>query len=676
MLEGQEIRDGRIYETIYGVECCTPPIPPLDTIEGYGLPRHKQKWKPPPIPSIFKDIKRDEYGVPIYSPEQWLFIEEQYRRRDQGHWFYNDGDPTYITGGYYFELSWWKIDIGLKAYRDRDRRKWMFWEKAERDPNCLGVAYMKHRRDGATYWAGCLNYLTISRQHEAHGGIQSKTGKDAAKVFQKAVVKPFRKLPAFFQPIFDGSDNMQTAMHFREPSSRMTKKNRVVRQSAALNSFIDWQATIAEAYDGDKLQFAHLDEQGKNVECKFSELWEIIKECLTLGGGKKVIGKALITTTVAEGTKKGGDEFHKVWKNSDPTNLVEGQTVSGLWRLFIPANDGLENFIDDHGRSMKEEALAFLLAKREGYKRAGDIEGLAEFRRKFPLNESDAFTPPPTECLFDSEKLSDRQDELQYKKNLVTQGNFVWENNIKDGKVVFYPDQNGKWLVSYLFRDPKEANQVERRGNLYFPKNKNKFCGAADPVDHKNLERSEKKSRFAGTAFRKYDMMEPEDATHKFVARYLYRPPTPEIAYEDMILMCCYYGMDIFPEMDKPGIERYFESRGYGPFIGTRPRHTYTSGKEPRKAEKGVFGRSNIHIQIVEAWQSYVYEHCHKIDFPEMIEDLLGFDINATTKFDLAMCGGYNLIYANKVMPKQDHKTSGYSYVKRYRNGQRIKEPV
>ena len=43
-----------------------------------------------------------------------------------------------------------------------------------------------------------------------NAGIQSKTGQDAKKVFAKAVINPFVKLPKFFRPEYDMSGGLRT----------------------------------------------------------------------------------------------------------------------------------------------------------------------------------------------------------------------------------------------------------------------------------------------------------------------------------------------------------------------------------------------------------------------------------------------------------------------------------
>src|SRR5690606_31220780 len=143
-----------------------------------------------------------------------------------------NGKPTYIDGWHYFYCGWWNIDVGLPKYRDRDRRFFLFARKIfteTKAPECnakgfavknkygdyewielgkrlfYGFNYPKHRREGATYKAECINYEIISRTLGAWGGIQSMNDVQARKCFLRHLVGPWKKLPFFFKPNYEGS---------------------------------------------------------------------------------------------------------------------------------------------------------------------------------------------------------------------------------------------------------------------------------------------------------------------------------------------------------------------------------------------------------------------------------------------------------------------------------------
>ena len=83
------------------LDIALPAQPPEKEIIGYGKPDHMQLWERIPMPQELSRIK---------SMNEWLempkefrqkfspYIEEEFRRRREGLWFYNFGEPTYITG--------------------------------------------------------------------------------------------------------------------------------------------------------------------------------------------------------------------------------------------------------------------------------------------------------------------------------------------------------------------------------------------------------------------------------------------------------------------------------------------------------------------------------------------------------------------------------------------------
>ena len=78
------------------------------------------------------------------------YIEEEFRRRRGGFWFYNQGTPTYVTGRHYMLLQWTKIDIGYPSYLAFQRDIFLHMAACEADPRCIGQLYTKCRRSGYT----------------------------------------------------------------------------------------------------------------------------------------------------------------------------------------------------------------------------------------------------------------------------------------------------------------------------------------------------------------------------------------------------------------------------------------------------------------------------------------------------------------------------------------------
>ena len=130
------------------------------------------------------------------------YIEEEFRRRREGFWFYNDGRPTYITGRHYMMLQWTKMDVGYPDYLEFQRDIFVHLSACEADPRCIGQLYTKCRRSGYTNICSAVLLDEATQVKDKLLGIQSKTGKDAQEnIFMKKVVYMFRHYPFFFKPV-------------------------------------------------------------------------------------------------------------------------------------------------------------------------------------------------------------------------------------------------------------------------------------------------------------------------------------------------------------------------------------------------------------------------------------------------------------------------------------------
>ena len=87
---------------ISGLPICLPKKPKKKDIAGYDLPTHLQSWNRTEMPKELSRIKSmDEwYERPKEFRQQFsLYVEEEFRRRREGYWFYNDGEPHTLLAG-------------------------------------------------------------------------------------------------------------------------------------------------------------------------------------------------------------------------------------------------------------------------------------------------------------------------------------------------------------------------------------------------------------------------------------------------------------------------------------------------------------------------------------------------------------------------------------------------
>lgn len=643
------------------------PSPPSDEtkILGYNKPRKEQKFKRPQMPEkLFRlniDKKKSNSEKietlredPEYYSEEIEFIQQEWERRINGVWYYINGKPTYIPGVYYFYLTSWYLERGYPDFRERDRKFFIFAEFCENDKDCFGFIYPKHRREGATTKAACWNYEYVSRRRRVRGGIQSKTETDGAMVFQRHLVPGWRKLPFWYKPVSEGSTNPKSELSFNAPAMRITRTNMGTDQMDDLESSIDFMSATEGAYDGSRLERYHGDEIGKVIGVDVYKRHLIVRQCLSQG--MDIIGKAIYTSTSGE-MAKGGESFKKLIETSDyHMERANNRTVSGLYTLFIPATEGLTGAVDEFGNSViedptepifdakgkeiKQGSLSYLLNERKQALEEEDYEKLNESTRQFPIRLRDCFKNSSDSENWDMKIIGDMSDKYQFGNDDAVRGNFVWKNGVQDTRVIFQPDQNGRFLVSYQFPRPELTNRSINYRGVKMPGNSDLFRAGGDTFKFRTS--GGKKSLGGGACFMKRDYSIDPDTkpiedweTNRFVCTYLHKPPTKDEYCEDMLMMSVYYGAQMVPEINVPAIWDHFERRGYAGYL------YYALDKKTGKYKKnpGYNTGQTERETIYREYQQHIKYHGYRIFHDDLIKQLeeIGDDMG---DFDLFAAGG------------------------------------
>lgn len=599
-----------------------------------------QYWERPQPPADYETKRKKEMLVQktnpeYYNPELQAYRNQEWDRRLNGLWFYNNGRGTYLTGLHYFYLTHWKLDIGYPEFRITDLHFFYFLEYCMQDPNCMGMIEVTKRRQGKTMRAGAFLFELTSRSKNKNAGIQSKTHDDAKdNVFAKGVIMPFKYLPDFFIPIYDTEKGMtpKGELRFFKTNKRGANDD-IFTEKVELESMITFKSSDKFAYDGMKLHRYLADEAGKTKNVDVYERHQVVQFCLQQE--ETIIGKALYTTTVEE-MEDGGESFKALWQASDQTKKnTNGRTKSGLYQYFMPAYKTL--FYDKYGIPDEEKAKEFYMGERNAL--MDDNRALASFIRKNPFTIEEAFFSEAESCIYDALALNRQKESITWidKKELYLQGDFVWEKAERDTRVLFVEKANGKFKVHAKanIHDHTFYNQVEDYGSKKVPKANKKYSIAVDPFDH-SITTSNERSDGAGYAYRRYDAT--DELSETFLVQYINRPDKAEIFYEDMIKLAHFFGCEVLSEDNKVGLIKYFEYRGYERFLT----------KMPNANKFGISATVKTHQQIAEETESYITDNLKKVIFTELLDDWLHFNINKTTKFDAAMAAGYTLIAASK----------------------------
>jgi hypothetical protein len=662
-------KTGEIGE-IYEIQDLKIALPKAENVHTFDEDRWKHTEYPKELSKIKSVFDWEEY--PLDFKEKWYdYIDEEFNRREQGFWFYNKGLATYITGTNYMYLQWSKIDVGQPDFRESNRLFYIFWEACKADKRCYGMCYLKNRRSGFSFMASgeTVNQATIST--DARFGILSKSGPDAKKMFTDKVVPISVNYPFFFKPIQDGMDRPKTELAYRVPASKFTRRkldsNEKLQEITGLDTTIDWKNTGDNSYDGEKLKLLVHDESGKwERPTNILNNWRVTRTCLRLGS--RIIGKCMMGST-SNALDKGGDNFKKLYNDSDVTQRnANGQTRSGLYSLFIPMEWNYEGYIDSYGfpvfNTPKKEVVGpfgdaitqgvieYWNNEVEGLK--NDQDGLNEFYRQFPRTTKHAFRDESKESLFNLTKIYEQIDFNEDLKNSisVTQGSFQWENGVKDTKVMFVPNKNGRFRVSWI--PPLNLqNRVIIKGGLKYPGNEH--CGAfgCDSYDISGTvdKRGSNGSLHGLTKF----SMEDVPPNHFFL-EYIARPQTAEIFFEDVLMALVFYGMPILAENNKPRLLYHLKRRGYRKFSINRPDRKHNKLSVTEKELGGIPNSSeDIKQAHAAAIESYIEDFVGlkttgygDMYFQRTLEDWAKFNINNRTKHDASISSGLALMACNK----------------------------
>jgi hypothetical protein len=675
---------GDIYE-INGLKVGLPKVPKQP------FPKHSNKWEPKEYPqelarikSIFEwNSKSNEFKV------KWVdYIQAEFENRENGYWFMNKGVPTYITGSHYMYLQWSKIDVGLPDFRESNRIFFIFWEACKADDRSFGMCYLKNRRSGFSFMSSSetSNIGTISK--DAKLGVLSKTGADAKEMFINKIVPIVRNYPFFFKPIQDGMDNPKTELSFRVPAKKITKKNMSDIDDddiVGLDTTIDWLNTADNSYDGQKLLNLVHDESGKWLAPNnILNNWRVTKTCLRLGS--RIVGKCMMGSTV-NALAKGGQNFKDLYSDSDPSKRnANGQTKSGLYSLFIPMEYNMEGFIDEYGhavitdpekpvmgidgREIRVGAVTYWQNEVDALK--NDSDALNEFYRQYPRTESHAFRDESKQSLFNLTKIYQQIDynDSLIRDRVLTRGSFHWKNGDKDTQVVWTPEKNGRFLISWIPPERLQNKFIMKNGKKH-PANEELGAFGCDPYDISGVVGGGGSNGalhgLTGTA------LDSDVPSNMFFLEYVARPQTADIFFEEVLMACVFYGMPVLAENNKARMLYHFKNRGYRGYAMNRPDKNVA---QLSKAELEIGGIPNTSEDIKQTHaaciESYIEQYVGfdtestyrdpdligNMYFTRTLEDWARYDINNRTKFDASISSGLAIMATRKHMFKTEPKKS------------------
>lgn len=694
-----------------GFKCHLPPIPEDKTqIINWGLPIEEQYWKREPIPKWYLERSlEEEYKQSIdrelilKGKKKTMFIDpmcERYRRREWhrrtwGVHIMINGECVYLTNHHYYYLQWCKYDHkendGYPFYYEFSRDSFYIRSWCENNPKSLGYLFIASRGTGKTNeeLACIVNRATMFHNHRA--ALQSNDFEVGAKgvLIQAKTVPLFNALPRFFKPEFAHGTNTQSELVFRRRSiSGKASTDLEFGPDIELLSTIFAVAPGEKVLDKETLGDALEDEVGKNDPKKVADVYVRHETNLkTVFRNHRKIGMLRKTTTVEE-MNEGGDECHKLWKDSDMKILDgNGFTTSKIHRHLISSLDtdtSLEDYIDAKGKNYGpacnkygrvNREIANIKIQNDFDALKSDLKKLGSRMRKSPRNETEAFIKDQSKSIFNVMLLSNRLERIRnhMPKPPYVRGNLYWVKD-KFGPVWWERDDhagrfNWAWFPDEFsqIKEPDKAKILNNFGEewgydmkgfsrlLKYPKNDHLFRIGSDPIKYSKTK-DPRASKAAVHGFRLFDGLadygkdKKDWVSHNFIFEYINRPEDPETTFEDTAMACLFLGCKLLPERNVPSLNAYFEANGLEKFLAY-PRDFISSTVELQvnSDDAGYASTSEVIDYYTRRLIAFINNHIDRMPFDNTIEDWLNFDSTNPTKSDATVSSGFALVHAEKI---------------------------
>lgn len=641
-----------------GYKIPIPDMPPKKDIIGYGKKKHLQKFEHTPL-------TEQELAKYDLKTQERLILQE-WHKREHGIWTYINGEPIYIPGAQYHFLNYWPLlQVGtLPKFYYRNTLVYYLLDYLLDIPDCFGIILTKGRRFNMTEITNHHTYEYQSRTRNTNSLLLNKNEDDVKDDF-KRILYAHQRQPYFFKPISPNDNPASSPLVFDQPTKRNTDKDvtrnydyfgtDVSSKADGLSSYIHYKSTTENVGDGKAFQRVRVSEYGKidPSSMNIHDHWFVLKPTMLRDGER--VGFAIYESTIEE--MFGGKTLEvckKLWNKSNPSKKLEnGQTESGLYRVFIPFDKyGLS---DEFGMPDIERANKFIESEIASAK--GNAGDMLAIKRKYPVRESDVWSTANNKSPFNLLPIAKQMEHVNagiehdgLRMMLPRRGDLLWTDQ-PNGNVRWVDSENGRFLRS---QEPRSvsAYTTDHRGRRR-PTMGHLYCMGVDPYNTQVDEG--RKSDGAAVVFKKYDYVEDQDGTDAYkmksnqpVMIYAYRHENPEMFYEDMMKMAIYWSCEVLYENNRSGMDLFFNRNGLSKYMMIQPSE-FTPSSRP-KTTPGAFTTERLINQYVEYIKMYLSENVQSIRFIELLQQLSTFtqDKRGRLTHDLVVAFGFALLAAEK----------------------------
>lgn len=687
-------KDGTIGQVIEigGIPIALPAVP--KKIRNQNLAAEDQKWYRYPVPKelahfdkIFKDDPNPEIKLEEVFRKHKHFIEGDIERKFNGDWFWNDGEPIYITGYYYFFLQHYKL-TDMRRYGDfrmPQRDYFIFVEACFADNRCLGSLLLKARRSSFSVTSGSILLCKSITYKNGFFPIVSKKDQDAETLFSNHIVKPLISLPKHLQPQRTGEVMPKKELLYASAKKKLTTNNKTDSSDDGLDTLVTFYATVIDAYDGTQVTISINDEIGKmKGNLDINEYWDQAhKMCHIVGS--TIVGKALCGST-ANPPNKGGRNYRRFYENSKvETRDKTGMTSTGLYAIFIPADFSTMGFFDQWGYPIYDNPSEPTLNELGEYVTIGvsefldnqeiacgdDVRKLNAQKRNNPRIDADAFLDEEASNMYATTGMVNLNNFLkEYQrtpkyKSQAFRFNLVWKDGEIDGEVEMQRDSKGKFMAyapNGILPIPVEfRNKHTMKGGRKAPVNSHLGAFGADPYQANRTQYGTgSKQGFVGVASDSADLADDQkNCTFIF---YNYRTNTFEEAVEDIIKACVYFSMPVLPETNKDGLVRTMNRRGYRKYILENPLKSKADLTHDERQLGGIYTSGGNLDNQEQALETYITkfapedidENNIKCPFLELNESTAGYTRENRKTKDSTVAWQFAVMANNRKLKKSE----------------------
>lgn len=374
---------------------------------------------------------------------------------------------------------------------------------------------------------------------------------------------------------------------------------------------------------------------------------------LTAGANHNYIANGIITHNTG-GTEGGQfDGLKNMFYNPDAFNIL---AFDNIWEegaentkcgFFAPAYFNLEDkegrFMDEDGNSLKEEAIANLIAQREKIRAGGATqESIDRFIAERPIKPSEAVLELgrnifPRKLLMDQLAKIRTSEKLKNMKHVV---DLIWDGN---GQVKAVEKKIGDITHYPLKRDDKQEGSVVIWEYPIEDPPFGLYIAGADPYDHDLADATVS----LGSTFIFKRVQAGEAWQDVIVAEYTGRPKTAEDYYENVRKLLTLYNARLLFENERKGIYPYFTNKHCDYLLADQPDKVISELFKDSKVQrrKGCHMTKQIRAYgegLILEWLLDEYEPGHpnveRIYSEPLIEELIQNDGVKNVDRLIALC--------------------------------------